>query len=158
MGIKNKGSLTLYRKNVIHLNRLERRTDGKHLFEVLTQWGKFKDSVPKFVKWDPLRIIARNPEHCVEGAIARLDSKVGTQHYEGIDDRIEDRLGAFAFVDCLIGACAESSHISEREHGPDDLAIALRVRGYPNNKPLVPVTKIDPGFYFTVDDVAAVLF
>src|SRR5216683_660715 len=86
------------RKVVIHLNGLERMSAGKHLFELRTQRGKFK-------------------EHCVEGAIARQDSLVSAQHDERIGNRVEDRLSAFAFVDGLIDARAERSHISERQHG-----------------------------------------
>src|SRR5207249_9688115 len=119
---------------------------------------KFKGALPEFVEWDPLRIIARDPEYCVEGAIARLDPLISAQHDERIGDRIEDRLGAFAFVDSLIDACAESSHISERQHGAGDLAIACCVGGYPHNEPLLPIAKIGPRFYSAGDDLAALLF
>src|SRR2546430_6976762 len=98
-------------------------TARKHLFELRTQRGKLK-------------------EHCVEGAIARLDSLVSVQHDERIGNRVEDRLGAFAFVDDLIDACAESSHISERQHGAGDLTIACCVGGYPHNEPLLPIAKV----------------
>src|SRR5207244_150091 len=62
------------------------------------------------------------------------------------------------FVDDLIDACAESSHISERQHGAGDLAIAFFKRGYPHNEPPVPVAKIGPGFHSACDDLAALLF
>src|SRR6516225_9411248 len=143
---------------MIHLKGLERMTAGKHFFELLTQRGKLKSAIPDFVEWDPLRLIARDPEHCVEGAIARLDSLVSAQHDERIGDRVEDRLGAFALVDGLIDACTESSHISERQHRAGDLAITFCVGGYPNNEPLVPVAKIGPGFHSVGDDPAALLF
>ena len=97
-------------------------------------------------------------EHCVEGAIARLDSLVSVQHDERIGNRVEDRLGAFAFVDDLIDACAERSHISERQHGAADLAIAGCVGGYPHNEPLLTIAKIGPRFYSACDDLAALLF
>ena len=76
----------------------------------------------------------------------------------GSANRVEDRLGAFAFVDDLIDARAESSHVSERQHGAGDLAIAFCVGGYPNNEPPVPVAKIGPGFHSAGDDLAALLF
>ena len=138
-GVKNQRPLTLSRKHVIHLNGLEPMTAGKQLFELRTQRGKLK-------------------EHCVEGAIARLDSLVSVQHDERIGNRVEDRLGAFAFVDDLIDACAESSHISERQHGAGDLTIACCVGGYPHNEPLLPIAKIGPRFYSACDDLAALLF
>src|SRR5215510_8286396 len=103
-------------------------------------------------------LIARDPEHCVEGAIARLDPLVSAQHDKRIGDRVEDRLGEFAFVDGLIDACAESSHISERQHGAGDLAIASCEGGYSNNEPVVSFAKIGPGFHSARDDLAALLF
>src|SRR5262249_6216738 len=145
-GVKNQRALTNSREDAIHLNGLERMTTRKHFFELRPQRGKFKGAVPEFTKWDTLRLIARDPEHCVEGAIARLDLVVSAQHDERFGDRVEDRLGAFAFVDGLIDACAESSHISERQHGAGDLTIASYIRGYPNNEPLVSIAKIGPGF------------
>src|SRR6266571_5145200 len=138
-GVKNQRPSTLSRKDVIHHNGLERMTAGKHLFELRTQRGKLK-------------------EHCVEGAIAQLDSLVSVQHDERIGNRVEDRLGAFAFVDDLIDACAESSHIRERQHGASDLAIACCIGGYPHNEPLLPIAKIGPRFYSACDDLAALLF
>src|SRR3989454_10515263 len=69
-GGKNQGPLTLSRKRVIHFNGLEPMTAGKQLFELRPQRGKLK-------------------EHCVEGAIARLDSLVGVQHDERIGNRVE---------------------------------------------------------------------
>src|SRR2546426_11747805 len=79
-------------------------------------------------------------------------------HDERIGNRVEDRLGAFAFVDDLIDACPESSHISERQHGAGDSAIACCVGGYPHNEPLLPIAKIGPRFYSACDDLAALLF
>src|SRR6266851_4956241 len=118
-GVKNQRPLTLPRKDVIHLNGLERMSAGKHLFELRMQRGKFQ-------------------EHFVEGAIARQDSLVSAQHDERISNRVEYRLGAFAFV--------------------DDLPIAFCVGGYPHNEPLIPVAKIGPGFYSACDDLDALLF
>ena len=138
-GVKNQRPLTLSRKDVIHLNGLERLTAGKHPFESRTQRGKFK-------------------EHRVEGAIARLDSLVSAQHDERIGNRVEDRLGAFALVDDLIDACAERCHIRERQHGAADLALTFCVGGYADNEPPVPVAKIGPGLYSGGDDLAALLF
>src|SRR6266566_7950589 len=122
-GVENQRPLTLPRKDVIHLNGLERTTAGKHRFELRTQRGEFQ-------------------KQCVEGAIARMDSLISAQHDERIGDSIENRLSAFAFVDHLIDACAESSHVSERQHSADDLAIAFFKGGYPRNEPPVPVAKI----------------
>src|SRR5215470_9565328 len=156
-GVKNQRPSTLSRKDVIHLDGLERMTAGKHLFELRTQRGKFKGAIPELIERDPLRLIARDPEHCVEGAITRLDPLVSAQHDEGIGDRVEDRLGAFAFVDGLIDARAKSSHISECQYRAGDLAIAFCVGGYPNTEPPVPVAKIGPGFHSAGDDLAALL-
>ena len=103
-------------------------------------------------------LIARDTERCVEGAIARLNSEVRAHHHERIRDRVEDRLGEFAFVDGLIGACAERSHIRERQHGAADRAITYRAGGYPNDEPSVPVAKIGPPFHTVGDDLAALLF
>ena len=150
--------MTLGRNDVIHFNGPERVAAGKRLCELLAQACKFKGAIPESVKWDPLRLIARDPEQCVESTIARLDSLVSVQHDERISDRVEDRLRAFAFVNCLIHACAESSHVGEGQHGAGDLAITSCVRGYPNNEPLVPVAKIGPGFDSAGDDLAASLF
>src|SRR5712691_7559111 len=138
-GVENQRPLTLSRKDVIYLNGLERTTAGKHRFELRTQRGEFQ-------------------EQRVEGAIARLDSLVSVQHDERIGNRVEDRLGAFAFVDDLIDACAERSHISERQHGAGDLAIACCVGGYPHNEPLLSIAKIGARFYSACDDLAALLF
>ena len=55
---------------MIHFNGLERMTAGKHFFELSTQHGKFKRAVREFIERNPLRLVARNSEHCVEGAIA----------------------------------------------------------------------------------------
>src|SRR5262249_18301524 len=96
-GLKTQRPLTLSRKDVIHLNGLEVMTAGKHLCELRSQRGKFK-------------------EHRVEGAITPLDSLVSAQHDEWIGNRVEDRLAAGAFVHGLIHACAERSHIGKREH------------------------------------------
>ena len=63
--------------------------------------------MPEFVDEGSLRLIARDAEHRVEGAIPGLDPLVGAQHHERVGDRVEDRLGAFALIDGLIGACAE---------------------------------------------------
>src|SRR5262249_9937571 len=114
---------TLSRKDVIHLNALVRMTAGNYLAELCTQRRKFK-------------------EHRVEGAIARLDAVIGAQHDQRIGNRVEDRLGAFALVDDLIDGRAERSHVSERQHGGGDLAIACSERGYPYNKPPIPVAKL----------------
>ena len=138
-GVENQRPLTLSRKDVIHLNGLERTTAGKHPFELRTQRGQFQ-------------------EQCVEGAIARLDSLVSAQHDDRIGNRVEDRLSAFALVDDLIDARAESSHVSERQHGAGDLAIPSCVGGYPHNEPLIPVAKIGPGFHSACDDLTALLF
>src|SRR6516162_5623076 len=94
MGVKNQRSLTLSRKDVIQLDGLERLTAGKRLCELRTQRSKFE-------------------EHGVESAIARQDSMISAQHDAWIRNRVEDRLGAFALVDGLIEACADSSHIGE---------------------------------------------
>src|SRR6267142_2711208 len=138
-GVENQRPSTLSGKDVINLNGLERMTAGEHLFELRTERRKFK-------------------EHCVERAIARQDSLVSAQHDERIVNRVEDRLGAFAFVDRLIDACAERSHIRERQHGASDVAIAFTVGRYPQNEPLVPVATIGPGFYSAGDDLVALLF
>src|SRR5262245_60820652 len=92
MGVKNERTLTLGSRDVIHLDGLERMIAGEQLFELLTQRGKLKGAIPELVEWGPLRIIARDLEHCVEGAIARLDPLVSAQHDERIGDRVEDRL------------------------------------------------------------------
>ncbi len=112
-GVENQRPLPPSGEDVVHLDGLERMAAGKQLFELRTQRGKLKGAVPELIERDPLRRIARHPEHCVEGAIARLDPLVRAQHDEGIGDRVEDRLGAFAFVDRLIDAGAERSHICE---------------------------------------------
>src|SRR5712691_6497450 len=125
-GVENQRPLTLSRKDVIYLNGLERTTAGKHRFELRTQRGEFQ-------------------EQCVEGAIARMDSLISAQHDERIGNSVEDRLSAFAFVNDLIDACAESSHVSERQHGASDPAIPLGVGGYPRDEPLIPVAKIGRG-------------
>src|SRR5690242_14874468 len=96
--VENQRPLTFSREDLIYLNWLERTTAGQHRFEFHTQRGEFK-------------------ELCVEGAIARLDSLIGAQHDDRIGNSVEDRLSAFAFVDDLIDACAESSHVSERQYG-----------------------------------------
>ena len=137
--MKNQRPLTLSRKDVIHLDALVRMTAGNYLAELCTQRGEFK-------------------EHCVEGAIARLDAVVSAQHDHGIGNRVEDRLSAFALVDDLIDARAERSHVGERQHGSGDLAIAFAERGYPYNKPPIPVAKLCPGFHSACDDLAALLF
>src|SRR5215469_4775682 len=90
--VENQRPLTLSRKDLIYLNGLERTTVGQHRFELHTQRGEFE-------------------EQCVEGAIARLDSLISAQHDDRISNSVEDRLGAFVFVDHLIDACAESSHV-----------------------------------------------
>ena len=94
--MKRQRPSTLSREDLMHFNGLERTTPGKHVVEFRTQRGKFK-------------------EHRVEGAIAGVDSLVSAQHDERIGNRVEDALGAFALVDDLIDACAQSSHIRERQ-------------------------------------------
>lgn len=89
-------SLPLSREVVIHLNGLEGMTAGKRLFELRTQPGKFQ-------------------EHFVESAIATVDPLIAVEHDEGIGNRVEDGLGAFALVDGLIDAGAEDSHIGKRK-------------------------------------------
>ena len=61
------------------------------------------------------------------GAIAGVDLPVTPKHDERIGNRVQDALGAFALVDDLIDACAQRSHIRERQHGAGDLAITVRV-------------------------------
>src|SRR5579871_496120 len=158
MGIKNKRSFTLYRKDMIHLNGLERTTVGKHLCELHTQLPKFKSALPEFVEWYPLRLVARDPELCVKGPISRLNPLVCAQHDERFGDRVEDRLGGFAFVDSLIDAWAESGHICECQQDASDLAIDYRIGRYPNNEPLVSVAKIGSNLQSTGDDLVALLF
>src|SRR5205807_2564217 len=92
-GVKNQRPWTFARKDEIRLNGLERMTAGKHFFELRTQRGQFKGATPEIVEWNPLRLIAREPEHCIEGAIARLDPLVSAQHRERNGHRVEDRLG-----------------------------------------------------------------
>jgi len=86
-----------------------------------------------------------------------VDSLVSAEHDDRIGDRVEDRLGAFALVDDLIDACAERSHIRERQHGAGDLAITLCVGRYADGEGPVPIAKIRPGLTPLADDLAALL-
>src|SRR5262249_58994022 len=115
-GGEHQGPFALSRKDVIHFNGLERMTAVKHLFELRTPRGKFK-------------------KHRVERAIAQQDSLVSAQHDTRISNRVEDRLDAFAFVDGLIDARAESSHIRERHHDAGYVAIPFTLLPYPTYHP-----------------------
>ncbi len=157
-GIKNHRPPTLDRTDVIHLNGLERMSAREHFVELVAQRGKVKGALPELAERDPLRLVARHPKHRVEGAIARLDPLVSAQHDEGIGERVEDRLGAFAFVDGLIDASAESSHICESQQRTGGLAITPWIGGYPNDEPPLPLAKIDSIIHSTGDDLATLLF
>src|SRR5262249_42866985 len=128
-----------------------------HLFEARVEECTYKGAVPELRERHPLRLIAGESEHRVEGAIARLDALVSAQHDERISDCVEDRLRAFTFIDGLSAAGAERCHIGERQHSAAD-AIAFRARGYPDNEPFFSEAKISPGFHSIGNDLAALLF
>src|SRR4029450_1447037 len=66
--------------------------------------------------------------------------------------------GAFALIDDLIDACAESGHIRERQHCAADLALTICVGRYAENEPPVTVAKIRSRLYSACHDLAALLF
>jgi hypothetical protein len=104
---------------VVHLEWLERVAAGKRPFELCTQLGQLECVIHKLVEGNILRLISRNPKHRVEGLIARLHAQVRAEHDDRVGDRVEDRLGVFAFINGLSDACAESGHVGEREHRAD---------------------------------------
>src|SRR5579864_304539 len=124
---------------MINLKGMEGMAVAKHFFKLVTQGGNFKGAISEFVEWQPLNPLTRHSEHCVEGAIARLDPLASAQDDQRVGHCVDNRLGAFALVDGLIEACAESSYIRESQDGTDDLAIVFCIRKYSNNEPLTLV-------------------
>ena len=57
---------------------------------------------------------------------------------------IENGLGVFAFVDCLVDTGAERGYIGEGKHGAADPVVSLRIRRYTQKIRLLPVTEIVP--------------
>ena len=156
--VENERSRTFRREDLIDLDGFERLTASKHLYEPRLQCGALKSAVAELIERDSLGLIARDPEHRIEGAVGRLDPLVNAQHDERIGDRVEDRLGGFAFENGLLEAGAESRHIGERQNDARDLAIAVCARRYSNHEPRVPDAEIGPGFHSVGDDPAALLF
>ena len=105
-----------------------------------------------------MRRIARQAEHRVEGAISGEEAQFAAENGKRIGYGIENGLGVFAFVNCLVDTGAERGYIGEGEHGAGDPAVALRKRRYTQKIRLLPVTEIVPACCARGDCLGAPLF
>src|ERR1700680_3067530 len=86
--------------------------------------------------------LTRDSEHPIEGAIGGLQTQFLAEYDERISSRVEDRLGVFAFVDCLIETCTKGGDIRERENSAAHPLIAICVRSDPQYERPVPVSEV----------------
>src|ERR1700682_2190821 len=91
-----------------------------------------------------LHSLARYSEHPIEGAIGGLQTQFLAEYDDRIGSGVEDRLGVFAFVDCLIEAGTKRGYIRERKNRAAHPMSALCVRGDPQHERLVPVSEVVP--------------
>jgi len=73
-----------------------------------------------------------------------LPSVLGVENNHGINDRVEDSLRVFPFVDGLLDACAKGRDVRECECRAQNLAIASGVGSYSKKKTPIAVAGFDP--------------